>query len=399
VTELDPIVRDALDRAVPPISNGGGDWDDVLRRADANVVALRRPRRRIWVAIAAAAALVALVVNPAFGIGGRVLDWFEGSPAPEEVKRGLSELDGPPEDIAALFGGPRVRADEARGVIALETSAGLAYLWAAPTDDGGWCWYTQMPEVPVEGGTTSSAAITCNSFSSAAERLQVGSSGEESTGLTLVEGRVQSPITSVELELGDGSREPVKLVNGFFLAEVPTGREAEAVIGRDADGDVVERRLLYLDHESSDGGIKAEARPPQRELLSIETHAGGRATLAVITPFVDSPLAEATCYAVTFPDGDSEGCPPLVNGIALSLVTSPAGKLTVLLSGFVGPDVASLEIRFQDGTRERIRLVERFFLYDVPPAHLDEGHLPTALVALDPQGIEIGRRPVRQQVF
>ena len=151
MNDIDPGLKTILESAVPAGEEAVGDWEDVLRRADVpqagdgKVVRLeRRPRRRVWYALAAAVVVTALLVNPAFGFGDRILDWFRGSPAPEHVKEELRGMNAP-EEVRALFQGPGVRAEEARGVMAIETSRGPAYLWAAPTEAGGWCTIVQFP--------------------------------------------------------------------------------------------------------------------------------------------------------------------------------------------------------------------------------------------------------------
>ena len=44
-----------------------------------------------------------LLVTPAFGIGGRLVDVIEGEPAPEDVKRELRGLNDVPEPVLELL--------------------------------------------------------------------------------------------------------------------------------------------------------------------------------------------------------------------------------------------------------------------------------------------------------
>ena len=68
--------RASLDRILPA-ALGSPDWDDVMSRSGA------RQGRRRWplVALAAAILVAGLLVTPAFGIGGRLLDLIKGAPS------------------------------------------------------------------------------------------------------------------------------------------------------------------------------------------------------------------------------------------------------------------------------------------------------------------------------
>ena len=77
MTDLD---RASLDRILPS-TPGLADWEDVMSRSRAG-----RSRRRWPLVVLAAVILVAgLLVTPAFGIGGRLLDLIQGTPRPPEV--------------------------------------------------------------------------------------------------------------------------------------------------------------------------------------------------------------------------------------------------------------------------------------------------------------------------
>jgi len=290
VNDIDPGVKMILERAFPPDEDGGGDWEDVLRRAevsqagDGKVVRLEgRPRRRVWYALAAAVLVTALFVNPAFGVGDRILDWFTGSPAPEHVREELRGMDA--EEVRALFRGPGVRAEEARGVMAIETSRGPAYLWAAPTEAGGWCTYVQYPET--EGGGAGGSA--CDIGPAPDDPLVVGA-GTDMTGdepFTLLEGRVESPIASLELRFADGSAKSVPFVERFFIYEVPAGREPIVLVGRDAQGEIVAREAIHLADDEPPGGQEetgGAATAYDRTLIEIKTRGGGSSSTSFRAP-------------------------------------------------------------------------------------------------------------------
>ena len=72
--------RASLDRILPA-ALGSPDWGDVMSRSG-----VRQGRRR-WplVALAAAILVAGLLVTPAFGIGGRLLELIKGAPGPPQV--------------------------------------------------------------------------------------------------------------------------------------------------------------------------------------------------------------------------------------------------------------------------------------------------------------------------
>jgi len=78
MTDVELAVAESFER-VFPVPVVVADWDDVLSRSGA-----RQGRRRLRLVVVAAAILVgALLVTPALGIGGRLLDLIRGSaPAP-----------------------------------------------------------------------------------------------------------------------------------------------------------------------------------------------------------------------------------------------------------------------------------------------------------------------------
>src|SRR5262249_21811660 len=60
--------------------------------------------------------------------------------------------------------------------------------------------------------------------------------------------------------------------------------------------------------------------------------------------------------------------------------------------GWVAPNVASLELRFQDGGQLEIPLPDGDFLYVVPKAKWPDGHRPSILLAYDARGRQVYRQ-------
>jgi hypothetical protein len=184
-------------------------------------------------------------VNPAFGIAPRVVDWFQGSPAPERVERNLAALN----EAVGIFEreGAAVIADRAHGVTAIETDHGWVYLWAAPMVDSGWCVYV---ETPSSGEPT--AVADCQDGGPDGQPLLVMQSSQDYDDgtLRLLAGRADPPIRSLELRLEDGSTETIPLVNEFFLHDIDEGTEAVALIARDSTGRIVSEKPIHFGEPS-----------------------------------------------------------------------------------------------------------------------------------------------------
>lgn len=407
MSEIDVRLKTMLEAAVPPVDERGADWDDVLRRAERGErgdsgevvrLATRRRGRRVWYALAAAVLLTALLVNPAFGVGDRILDWFTGTPAPEDVKSELSGME-PPEEVEALFRESGVREEEARGVMAIETRRGRAYLWAAPTEAGGWCTYVQLPTFEGAG----SGSVGCDIGRPGKDPLVVNSATDAGGAepLTVLEGRVDPRrVVSLELVFADGSAEELRFVERFFIYEVLPGREPTVVVARDAQGRVVASDPVHGASTGAaappgagdDGSGDASTREGRRTLMRLATSTGARARL-----WIPRERAGRNCYGIVV-DGGYEGeiCMQ-PRHLVTSHLESVEGqeRPLVLLHGFVAPQVGSLELVFADGKRARVRLVEHFFLHEIPPGRATERRRPTAIVARDSSGRGLGRVPVR----
>ena len=393
--DRDPVLENVLDRLVPPVTDEAPDWDEVLRRAEvaddrppAPVIVLPR-RRRTWYALAAAAFLTVLVVNPAFGIGPRIIEWFEGTPAPQRVRDDISLIneddagfDALPEHLA-----PQVLEDQARGVMAIETSAGPVYLWAAPTVQGGWCTHVMYGPPDAEDY---SALTSCPGPRSPAPPLDamVDKHGEGDDTVNLIIGRVGRDVATVELVFDDGGRVPLVFRRGFFIAELPRGEESATLVARDSGGAELARQVVEpWEPEDPEAGAKP-LESPYRKLIDIPTRSGGSATLSV------AEIERMDCYSVMFDNSDVGTCAEPGRSISYSFGMVGIEHPSLFLDGFVAEGVERLELRFDDGRRADIPLVERFFLYEVPAEHTAPGRLPSMLVAFDARGAEIGARAV-----
>lgn len=290
-------LQGALAELVPDCSEAYGDWDDVLRRAGIERASAREPardvaggRRRLrWtrrrlLAAGLAVALIVLVVTPAFGIGGLLLDligrtnvpFSRGKSAPLEIKRDFFDLSlhAPPR-LA-----PQAIASQARRVWVFRVRGRERVLYVAPTRRGGYCFIftdafggCRATSTPPRRGRVQPGAVRPSLLGltwqgsvvrfdrrgrpldrKPAHTTQVGGDILAANAHTL----------QVEYESGEATPIPFVFVSkpiaaGFFLYAIPPGHErpgtrVSAVSVLDAHGRVLARQPISY------------APPPRRPL-------------------------------------------------------------------------------------------------------------------------------------
>jgi hypothetical protein len=384
VTE--PVLAAAFDSLVPaePFEP---DWADVLVRADAHVPFLRR--RRTWYALAAAAVLIALLVGPAFGLGGKFLDLFTGSPAPEQVKRELSFGTNDGNDQVDELMHQQVKSTvlvgRARGLLAVQTTAGLLHIWGAPTSDGGLCTYMLLVGVP-------HGWLACDTLAPDAGPLVGTADARSVNGRTFrfVSGQAREQIVSVELKLEDGSVLPVPKAGAFFFRALTPGQQPASLVGKDDAGSVVSELPVAL---GAPGGVLPPVNPvgPRRTLFVLHTRIGDVRMQGAAGP------GGKRCWIVAAEAMEGTACRDVPRGVEFDFgpyYNREQTERIVLLTGFVGPKVHTLELRFEDGARVRLPRHGRYFAYELPQRNWKTGRRPTVLVARDSEGTLIARKHV-----
>jgi hypothetical protein len=418
------VLRDRLLAAVPNFDDA--DWLDVRRRAKS--IRARRRNRRFLAIAAVIAVLTALVVNPALGIGERLLDFVEGDPAPENVEREFSLGAKPPPPLRVgdrvierpVAERPPPDLADAHLAVALDSSRGPVYLWVAPMMGGGECTLLEVVEAPKPPPGLPRGGVNCGSGPPAHRPIEGGETGDRVDGeyLHLAVGQVHPRIARLELSLTDGRAVPIRLVEGFFLAELPAGTLADRVPGCKPpemppsilpqrapappaqDPEDVVCLVGVVEYRGFDASGKLVeryrvpkprwARPiePFREALSIRLFSGRQAKL-------EYARAEhgAMCWRL-IRGGQSGGTCSIVSKRSLpSVEVSGTGEhQTVIFYGPVGSDIATVDLIWDDGSSERLRVEDGFALKQIHP---DGPRFPTKLVGRD----EGGRVVVERSAF
>jgi hypothetical protein len=441
----DPIAE-ALDKFVPAFPSAEGDWQAILSAAAApaglvpsgKIPAGRSLRRSgFWrrvparvALLAAVVALAAVVTAVAFGWPHRVVDFFSAPPAPAKVKNfvgfvaavhspGMSPraIPGQTRKITTVrFNAPdcAIRAG-ARATRCTPGDVGprLHTLYVAPTKSGGFCevWTGFI------GGCFS-------------EKTPPHPSGplEIGVGPHLIYGIVRSGATrTVEARFADGSTATIlptwigaPINAGFVAYPLPRGRvhALRSVVALDADGRVIGKLSFrprskqppshphpWISHTLPDG--TGGVFPPDAEVAKARKIISFRATNGSKIYLWLIPLTGGGhCFISDGAHGldwSSTLC-NLGQGLTPREETSPylgpsppypkpvfvggysGGASSVMFFGVAKPAVATVELRYQNGDRERLTPIDGYILHELAPAHWTPGTRLVAAVALNRNG-------------
>lgn len=399
---IDLLIQARFEAIANPLDDG--DWSDVLARARSVPLSVRR-RAPIRVGLVAAVAVLAATVTAvAFGWPGRVVDFFKAPPAPQSVKAffgahhlgipgGVSpqtKLGQPREIMTATFDAnnlPPQNATLHTLYVAPRTGGGFCYLW---TDYGGSCADPQ----DAAQATTKPAA------------RPMGLSWLEHDYVGFVDGWARGGAETVEAHFADGTTAsiPVTWVSapisaGFFAYVVPAehqtrGDALAAVVALDVDGNVVDKQTFTLTKPLDedvmqtlpDGQKLSLPRRAQaargRELFSFRTASGGHAYLWVMPR-----TGGGTCFLYSTGAGGGRGCTSPYRQARLPAVDG--GGTNGVYFAQVKPKIATLELRFRNGDRERLTPIDGFVLHQM--TH-ETGRI--SVLGLGPSGKAIYRQKV-----
>jgi len=389
--DVEPLIRDELERLAPQPVAQLASWENVLERAG------RRPRRSAprTLLVAAAALAVAGAVASAYAVGHHFL---VGDPAPPEVKEQaalLNQVKG--ELIPRVHRGPALRIQKTRLAASLDASTGRVYLWTAPTERGDICLFHQIAGNEMPDGRPNLGS-GCGFSGGGIDSNRSGTRVRDGRWLSLIYGRVDESAQRLELRI-KGRTLDVPLQGGFFLFELPGVGDSETpaleLIAYDEKGAALAREKH---------GLPPGARSPlhvprtvdvsgEKPLLEIET----RRTKRPIRLYLIESDGER-CQVLVSPGGTGTSCggrSPGAREISVGpnqIGAAPDGML--LLWGEIGSEIETLEVRFQDGRVERLPLVEHFTLYQVARDDFVHGRRPIELVGRNEEGGVVARRPL-----
>ena len=397
----DPIAA-ALDKFVPAFPSAEGDWQAILTAAATPaglVPSAKIPARRsldrsgFWrrvparvALVAAVMALAAVVTAVAFGWPQRIVDFFSSPPAPAPVVHNFATFGlGAPPGM-----NPHVRAGKARAIPLPD--GGTVY--ASPAANHGFCF-----TIGGAGGCVQTRFPI---------GLSVGWAGRFPCGeippMTLSGYVHAQPGSTLQLEFKDGSvtslPPPVWVgppVNaGFVEKTVAAGKRTKALLLRNPSGAIIAKET-DLSQKPQRGiiptnpcpvtlpdGTKASL-PPGAEAAKARKIINFRATDGSHVYLWVMPLAGGgDCFTSSADDGCrtaqiEKQWPPFYGHLQGALQR-------VLLSGFAKPEVATVVLRYQNGTSERLTPIDGFILHEITPAHYRRGTRLVAYVALNRNG-------------
>ena len=201
----------------------------------------RRPRLVLIVVVAAL-----LAVPTAVAFGGKIVDLFQGTPAPAEISTtftGFNRMFDKLADFSTRQGFamtmPHAEVSKAHGVIEIETADGPQDLWAAPSDQGGNCYFIDFANDPPT--PTGKLGIGgCDPSPPPASNINWGQVWfRPHPDLVTVWGSVFVDAATVHVALEGGSTLALPVVERLFLGSLARGEKVVRVTAFDAAGDEV----------------------------------------------------------------------------------------------------------------------------------------------------------------
>lgn len=404
--------------------NDDRDWNDVLARAWGSEFTakqsahrsgfLRRvPTRAAFVA--AVLALAAVVTAVAFGWPQTLIDFFTSPKAPANVKNwfGAQNVTAPPGmNPQAIAGQARKIATARFDVNSLHGDhPTLHTLYVAPKKGGGFCYLWTN----ADGGCLPAKAPSKTAAMRAIGPLALtwSSTGEDYP--LLVDGWVRTGATkTVEARFADGKTAtiPVTPVSapinaGFFVYPVPRRHQMRtnalgSVVALDANGKVLGRESFPLTRpldedvpQTLPDGTKVSLprradAAKARKIISFRATDGSQVYLWVMP---------ATGAGDCFVSNQTFGCrsPRVVTSEPAFGGGLLGGAHRILFFGQAKPEVAAVELRYQNGESERLTPIDGFLLHEVTPAHYKPGTRLVAAVALNRSGKAISTQRFRPQ--
>jgi hypothetical protein len=197
------------------------------------------PRKRLVLVVALAALLL---VPAAVAVGGKIIDFFEGTPPPPSVSMAYQQMNrvadyATRQSFGAEF--PKADVTKLHGVIEINTPDGPQDLWAAPNNQGGQCWTVDFANDTPNNGVQPTSG-TCDDATPPPSKINFSDFWLRwHSDLLTGYGRVYVDATSVTLTLADGSTVTAPVVEGFYLASFSRDAKVIQVTAFDSAGSEV----------------------------------------------------------------------------------------------------------------------------------------------------------------
>lgn len=193
-------------------------------------------RARVFLAVGLAGLLL---VPAAVAVGSKIADMFEGTPAPPEVSTNFTAFNTM-ADLSTQQGfaekAPHADVSKAHGVIEIQTADGSEDLWAAPSADGGNCYFIDFAKDP-PGPTGKPGFGGCNPSPPPASNINWGDDWVVShPDLLTFSGSIFVDAATVKLTLDDGSTVTLPVVEGLFLGSLDKGARVTQITAYDTAG-------------------------------------------------------------------------------------------------------------------------------------------------------------------
>jgi hypothetical protein len=354
-----------------------GARDHALAALRAAAGRARRTRRRTLIVLAFAGA--AILAGAAYGVV-RVL--VVGDPAPEEVREQPARF-GHSAELIPVPHPDDPRLEDARVAAVLDSSVGTVYLFAS-ANARGLCASTW-----IEGDRGYQGRLNIGSVCGPSRQsfFAFGTQRYRGNLVQLFSGRAGDGVTRVALAFGR-RLVTVPLTGRWFLAELAA--RPDAFLSYAADGRILERHpFLQLSPRPSTTAEPHEVSQ-LREVARIRARSGAEEVTLLVAPASDGGYCQVVRSDRTPTNRGCSVARPSADEIAVAAMNfggAPGGIL--LLVGPVGSDVASLQLRYEDGRARTVPLHDGWALYEVDRADYAEGRRPERLVGRDAAGREV----------
>jgi hypothetical protein len=223
--------------------------------------------------------------------------------------------------------------------------------------------------------------------------VSVGMMGGGAGEFVLVDGVASDDVDHLRALLSDGQLSPVPLVDNAFLVSLSRSNLPARIVAYDRND-----KVIGVSYPLNDffGGRSGPARGRAVELLHATGPNGAHSEL-----FVGKATGGGECvYVRDFVDkrhrGMSISCQgPTWRGTPLQL--SAGRNPPLFVSGRVRSDVASVRLRFADGSTSTLRPTRGYVLQAMSPGHLKPGHEVIAADGFARDGRRVGHQSFRPQ--